>query len=237
MIRVAGSRGVKKRSHEKLTDSNIQHVIGLLNAKSPITKKEACSILNISYNTTRLKTIIEEFVEKKDYRDRRKSENRGKPASKFEITNAIESFLHGNNISDISQRMYRSPSFVKGIIERAGVPRKRSKEEKGEAYQPFFLPEECVSETFEEGEVVWSALYDQAAIIHKEETVIDYEKKYGSKCYNVYIFELIEWNPDMLVSGWIGERLGGFHSSQLAYDLGSLKHLEAYGVNLQKLKG
>ena len=89
-------------------------------------------MLNISYNTTRLKTIIEEFVEKKDYRDRRKSENRGKPASKFEITNAIESFLHGNNISDISQRMYRSPSFVKGIIERAGVPRKRSKEERGE---------------------------------------------------------------------------------------------------------
>ena len=37
---MAGSRGVKKRSHEKLTDSNIQHVIGLLNAKSPITKKE-----------------------------------------------------------------------------------------------------------------------------------------------------------------------------------------------------
>ena len=62
---MAGSRGVKKRSHEKLTDSNIQHVIWLLNAKSPITKKEACSILNISYNTTRLKTIIEEFVEKK----------------------------------------------------------------------------------------------------------------------------------------------------------------------------
>ena len=55
---MAGSRGVKKRSHEKLTDSNIQHVIGLLNAKSPITKKEACSILNISYNTTRLGTII-----------------------------------------------------------------------------------------------------------------------------------------------------------------------------------
>ena len=133
---MAGSRGVKKRSHEKLTDSNIQHVIGLLNAKSPITKKEACSILNISYNTTRLKTIIEEYVEKKDYRDRRKSENRGKPASKFEITNAIESFLHGNNISDISQRMYRSPSFVKGIIERAGVPRKRSKEERGGAYVP-----------------------------------------------------------------------------------------------------
>ena len=230
-------RGVKKRSHEKLTDANIQHVMGLLQAESPITKKEACSILNISYNTTRLKTIIEEYVENKAYRDRRKAANRGKPATKSEITSIVDSFINGTPISDISRFLYRSPAFIKNIIERVGVPRKRSKEEKGEAYQPFFLPEECVSETFEEGEVVWSALYDQAAIIHKEETAIDYEKKYGSKCYNVYIFELIEWNPDMLVSGWIGERLGGFHSSQLAYDLGSLKHLEAYGVNLQKLKG
>ena len=133
--------------------------------------------------------------------------------------------------------MYRSPGFIKNIVERVGVPRKRSKEERGGGHQPSFLPDECVAETFEEGEVVWSAFYDQAAMIQKEEVAIDYEKKYGSKCYNIYVFEMVEWNPDMLVSGWIGERLGGFHSSQLAYDLGSLKHLEAYGVNLQKLKG
>ena len=89
-------------------------------------------------------------------------------------------------------------------------------EERGGGYTPFYLPEECVAESFEEGEVVWSAFYDQAAIIHKEEVVIDYEKKYGSKCYNVYVFDLIEWNPDMLVSGWIGEPLGAFYSSQIA---------------------
>ena len=133
--------------------------------------------------------------------------------------------------------MYRSPGFIKNIVERVGVHRKRSKEERGGGHLPSFLPDECVAETFEEGEVVWSAFYDQAAMIQKEEVAIDYEKKYGSKCYTIYVFEMVEWNPDMLVSGWIGERLGGFHSSQLAYDLGSLKHLEAYGVNLQKLKG
>ena len=230
-------RGVKKRSHEKLTDANIQHVMGLLDAESPITKKEACSILNISYNTTRLKTIIEEFVEQKEYRDKRKAANRGKPATKSEITSIVDSFINGTPISDISRFMYRSPGFIKNIVERVGVPRKRSKEERGGGHLPSFLPDECVAETFEEGEVVWSAFYDQAAMIQKEEVAIDYEKKYGSKCYNIYVFEMVEWNPDMLVSGWIGERLGGFHSSQLAYDLGSLKHLEAYGVNLQKLKG
>ena len=230
-------RGVKKRSHEKLTDANIQHVMGLLQAESPITKKEACSILNISYNTTRLKTIIEEFVEQKEYRDKRKAANRGVPARASEITSIVDSFINGTPISDISRFMYRSPGFVKNIVERVGVPRKRSKEERGGGHLPSFLPDECVAETFEEGEVVWSAFYDQAAMIQKEEVAIDYEKKYGSKCYNIYVFEMVEWNPDMLVSGWIGERLGGFNSSQLAYDLGSLKHLEAYGVNLQKLKG
>ncbi len=237
MTPVAGSRGVKKRSHEKLTDVNIQHVMGLLHAPSPITKKEACSILNISYNTTRLKTIIDEYVDKKQYRDKRKSENRGRPASKFEITNAIESFLHGNNISDIAKRMYRSPSFVKGIIERTGVPRKRSKEEKGGSYSPYFLPEECVRDTFDVGEIVWSADYDQAAEVRSEMTNMDYEAKYASKCYQIYVFEKLEWNSDMLVSGWVGEQMVGFTAYSQAYDLGSLKHLESYGVDVARLQG
>ena len=38
---------VKKREYEKLTSSNIDHVISLLEADKPITKKEACAILNI----------------------------------------------------------------------------------------------------------------------------------------------------------------------------------------------
>ena len=37
-------RRVKKKSHEKLTDTNIQHVVDLLKDDDPITKKEACSM-------------------------------------------------------------------------------------------------------------------------------------------------------------------------------------------------
>ena len=40
---------MQEEEHEKLEDSNIEHVITLLNAVPPITKKEACEILNISY--------------------------------------------------------------------------------------------------------------------------------------------------------------------------------------------
>ena len=230
------AKRVKKKSHEKLTDVNIKHVMGLLNAERPITKKEACAILNISYNTTRLNSIIEGFVEKREYREKRKAENRGKPASKHEITNAIESFLNGVPISEISARMYRSPGFVKGIVERAGVPRKRSKEET-QGYQPYFLPDECIRDSFKDKEIVWSACYDQAAEIVREDTNKDYESIYGSKCYQIYVFEMLEWSADMLVRGWIGEQKVGFHAHSLAYDLGSLEHLESYGVDITRLQG
>ena len=40
-------RVVKKKAHENLTDESISKVISLLRQDSPITKKEACEILNI----------------------------------------------------------------------------------------------------------------------------------------------------------------------------------------------
>ena len=64
---------VKKREHEKLTSSNVQHVINLLESDKPITKKEACAILNISYNTTRLSKIIDDHKENIAYREERKN--------------------------------------------------------------------------------------------------------------------------------------------------------------------
>ena len=40
---------VKKKSYENLTAGNIQRVIEALGQDSPITKKEACEMLNIAY--------------------------------------------------------------------------------------------------------------------------------------------------------------------------------------------
>ena len=53
-------RGVRKRAGENLSPANIRRVIHSLNEEG-ITKKVACEMLNISYNTTRLNRIIEEF--------------------------------------------------------------------------------------------------------------------------------------------------------------------------------
>jgi len=71
------AKRIKKKSYENLSKVNIEKVIALLTldisvqaTESPtekaITKKQACDILNIAYNTTRLSNIIEEYNEQKD---------------------------------------------------------------------------------------------------------------------------------------------------------------------------
>lgn len=226
---------IKKKEHENLTSSNIQKVINLLNPDSgkPITKKVACEILNISYNTKRLSTIIEEYQDRVEYTAKRKKENKGKPATDAEIAEAVTSYLQGDPVADIARYLFRSPSFVKIILEKVGVPSRAASTE--DKYHTDFIPEECVSETFEEGEIVWSARYHSTATVgcelskeyqkHKKGLLgMDYEAKYNSKCYQVHIMERTD-----------SEGVGGFFAYELAYDLAKLTHLEKYGVNLNKI--
>ena len=72
---------IKKKNYENLTAVNIEKVKSLLNPSSsqkPITKKEACDILNIAYNTARLSKIIESYDEQRDYTKKRKASLRDK---------------------------------------------------------------------------------------------------------------------------------------------------------------
>lgn len=233
-------RGVKKRSHENLSDTNIKKVIDLLGQDKPITKKEACEILNISYNTKRLQNIVDEYQERIEYVARRKKQNRGKPASDMEIKEIIEDSLNGEGITNIAKGLFRSPAFVRGVTERVGIPQKASNAE--ERAIVCDLPDECMADSFEEGEVVWSARYHAPAIIRKElspEYVAknpglgntDYEKKYGAKCYNIYVKEDVD-SEDTYFST---VEKGGFQATAAAYDLGKLSHLEKYGVSLKEL--
>ena len=192
---MAVSRGVKAKAHEKLDGANVQKVINLLGTDEPITKKEACEILNIRYNTTRLQRIIDEHTEVWEYKEKRKNQNKGKGATRDEIKTVIEYYLDGDNVSEIATRTYRSNAFVKAIIERTGIPQKLSKEEHSKCYRHKFqmLPEECVSDSFQEGEKVWSVKDNAMALIKREQTVeymnsmpgymkpvVNYEEKYGA---------------------------------------------------------
>ena len=215
---------IRQKKQERLEEDNLNRVQEALASSTPITKKEACEMLNISYNTTRLSRIMEDHSETLRYRATRKSQLKGTKATDLEIKQTIEWYLDERPISDIAKAMYRSSTFVKNIINRVGVPEKRPKtEQRGSGY----LPEECVSNTFEPGEKVWYTGKDLPARVIKEfRNDTNYEDKYGSKCYQIYVIELTDFESPYF--GFIKE--GGYYASALAYDLGSLKHLEKYGA-------
>ena len=200
----------KEEKPRESTSTNIKHVISLLNptdsSTKAITKREACSILNISYNTTRLDKIIRDFHEQKQYRARRVSQNRGRPARPDEIQDIVKEYLSGENVSNISKGLYRSPAFVKNILEKIGstsasYTSRRTKQE-------YYLPEECIADDFEEGEIVWSATHHAPAVINRKMSkeyqdsrpglqTVDYYEKYGCDCYSIHVRQ----NPPRTIRG------------------------------------
>jgi len=200
---------VKVKESERLDDNNVKYVIDLLESDKPITKKEACSILRISYNTTRLGKIITAYKERAAAEARLRAKNRGKAASEGEIVRAIEEYLNGDSIAEIAKYMYRSSSFIKGIIRRFNVPVRSSSTD---YFSPELLPDEVLSEDFKQGELVWSARYNTTAWIEKQ---LEEVHPIHGNCYRI----------------WLNGKDRKF-ANQPWYELGKLEHLQNLGVKL-----
>ena len=158
----------------------------------------------------------------------RKAQNRGKPPSEMEVAQVISEYLTGESVSEIAKRLFRSSAFVNGIISRVGVPHRPKGDERSGV---DLIPDACISDSFRDGDIVWSAKYHHTAIVKKELTNIDYEKIYDSKCYRIYVIEPV----DATDSYFPNIEKGGFNAVSLAYDLGKLSHLEKYGLDLSRL--
>jgi hypothetical protein len=203
----------KSASEEELmTDANISRVIRLLEPQEegvkPITKKDACQILGMSYNTTRLGAIIEEFKQKQARTAQRKAELRGKPATKDDIVFIISEYLSGETVDAISKMTYRSPTFIKRILEDNSVPIRVP----GSSYfNPEMVPDGAQRDRFKVGEVVYSTKYDSTALIESEKLT----EKYG------YIYRIFLLSDKWLQSAW-----------QEHYELASLQHLRDLGVRI-----
>tara|TARA_Y100001972_G_scaffold66018_1_gene80421 strand:- start:3786 stop:4496 length:711 start_codon:yes stop_codon:yes gene_type:complete len=233
-------RGVRAKSYEDLSTANIKRVIAAL--EDGATKKVACEMLRISYNTTRLNNILDEYHEEQERVATRKAMNKGKPAAPHEIKQAITDYIEGDSITDIAKRLYRSSAFVKGIIDRVGVPRRPVGDEK---LAEVLLPDACIKEEFQEGEIAWNSQYHMPCIVGNEWTkeyqdsrpgikTLDYEKQYGAKLYTVYNYNLYHYDESIKTLGWwSGRKKLGFNSHTLAYRLGSLEHLKEYGVTFE----
>lgn len=206
----------KKRSEletERMTPANISRVIRLLEPSEenvkPITKKDACQILGMAYNTTRLGTIIEEYKKSQERSAKRRAELRGKPASKDDIVYIISEYLSGEPVDSISKSTYRSPTFIKNILESHAVPIRVP----GHTYfSPELIPEGAMRDRFKVGEVVYSARYDSTARIEAERE----NHPVHGWVYAIYL----------LSEKWLQ------NAYQPASELASLEHLRELGVRI-----
>lgn len=173
---------IKVKEGEDLSDENVKKVIGLLEAETKITKKQACEMLHISYNTTRLDSIIEQYKHKKKVEAEQRAKNRGKPPTDYEIQSCIESYLEGEPITNIAKRLYRPHIFVKNVLDRCKVPIRVPG-------ATFFndvpmIPEEGLSDNFTKDQIVYAVRYQSLArILH------EFKDRKGNKVYNVFLMD------------------------------------------------
>lgn len=159
------NRKTKNGDLEKLDFDNIERVIKMLEAEKPITKKEACGLLNIAYNTTRLSAILDKHKERKE-RDRlRRLEKRGKPATPDEIKYIISGYLEGRSIEGLSDSIHRSTAWIRGLLDHHSVPIRARKHD---YFKPELIPERASQLKFDIGQKVWCARYDSLGVIEDE---------------------------------------------------------------------
>lgn len=203
----------KKRTQseqEKMTDTNIQRVIGLLEPKlagvKPITKKDACQILGMAYNTSRLDNILQQFKDKQKRDSERRAALRGKPATKDEISFVIKEYLEGATVESISRSTYRGVEFIKRVLDDYHIPKRNSSHD---YFHPQLIPEGAMRDKFEVGEVVYSARYDSTAKVLSEQA----HPTFG------WVYKL-----------WLTNERWLQYAFQPACELASLKHLQELGV-------
>lgn len=199
-----------KNENERLDDTHMIRVIEMLEPKEgkPCTKKEACQILGIAYNVTRLATLIEKFKEKQTRDAERRAALRGKPATQDEVVFIIGEYLEGATIDALTHSTFRPAAFIKHILEKHAVPIRASSHN---YFQPELVPDDAVRSRFALGEVVYSARYDSLARIDRE---IE-DPRYGF-VYRVWLLSE-KWMQSAYTE---------------SYELASLEHLRKLGVRI-----
>lgn len=197
-----------KNDNERLDDAHLERVIAGLEQDKPITKKEACQILGIAYNTTRLGQLIEKYKEGKERDAKRRAALRGKPATQDEIVYIIQEYLEGATIDAITKSTYRPSNFVKHILEKYNVPVRATSHD---YFKPELIPDGATRDRFKIGEIVYSARYDSIARVDAEQQ----DPRYG------WIYRV--W---LLSEKWLQS------AYQEAYELASLQHLRDIGVRV-----
>lgn len=201
----------KTNDDERLEAANIEKVIALLEPAEgkPITKKLACELLNIAYNTARLGKILEDYKTKKAHEATRRAALRGKPATMEDVQYVIKDYLNGEAVSNIANSLYRSVGFVHRILEEYSVPIRSSSHD---YFRPTLIPEAAMRDSFNVGELVYSARYDSTARVEG----VYVSPSTGETSYRIWL----------LREKWLE------FAYQPAEELASLEHLIKLGVKI-----
>lgn len=211
---MAISRVRKSNLEEELmTPANISKAIRMLEdppeGEKAWTKKDACQLLGMAYNTTRLASIIQNFKDKAAKDSERRSALRGKPVTLEDASYMITEYLDGATIDAISSATYRSPQMIKRTLEEYSVPIRASSHD---YFSPELIPSGAVKERFVVGEVAYSARYDSKVIV---------EKEYLDKNNLGYIYRI-----------WLTSEKWKQYAYTEAFELASLSHLLEKGIRL-----
>jgi len=201
---MAGRR-IKLKPGEHLSPDNIERAQELL--ENGGTKKAACELLGIAYNTKRLQSIIDQHNERVALNKKMRAKKRGKPVSPEEAAEIIKHYISTGSMEDTSRTFYRPVTLISKVLDKYGA---KLRSVKTDYFDPITLPDECVKDCFSPGEHVWSARYNALARIDKE-------VKPGVYAISVY-------GPHQKFA------------YQGVEDLGSLAHLEALGIDFSKLE-
>lgn len=199
-------KSIRVKAGEDLSPANIERVIAYLNSEEEKpTKKVACNMLGITYNTSRLSSIIDNYIEKKERDAAIRKKKRGTPITNEEKISMIESYFETGSFESVADTHYRPVAKVKEVIEENGAD---FKNKATDYFHPKLLPELSMADSFTPGEVVWAARTNSLAIIKKP-------------CKGGYWVRTLG-----------GYSQNCAHATE---ELGSLKHLTEMGVNLDRV--
>lgn len=201
------ARGIKAHT---ISDEKFKEAIAWLEEGK--TKKGACEILGVGSNAT-MERLIQEWKDSQVLDAEMRKKKRGKPLEQYEIVTMIESYLQGDSLEEISNRLYRSIAMIKAELERRGAILKYTEKldpAKPLELNPPELPEEVMADSFEVGDQVWVGAY---------QCMGEVTKKLSDEVYRVYL--LAE------------DRQKYVH--QYVWDLGNMKPFADLGVNIKSL--
>ena len=156
---------IRKKEGEQLSEQNIERVISLLKQEKPITKKDACGLLCIAYNTTRLNKILDEYKSTILQRIELRKRFRNKPLEKEDLKSIISSYLGDESLANIANETFRSIALIKRVLAKYNIP---LRDASIDYWHPVEVPIDAMMDDYVKDDLVFSARYNQPASITKK---------------------------------------------------------------------